>query len=138
MCYLEDQGFVDNTMVDQQDARVGLQVDQSVAAINAQQKIRPLVESCNRLQANEDLDIGAVNAAKEQAEAVLEDTISRNPELASDTPLDAAASSVARSLPDGAPIDQAETGARITSQELVEQAKQEMTDLRGQAAAILT
>ena len=44
---------------------------------------------------------------------------------------------MARSLPDGAPIDQAETGARITSQELVEQAKQEMTDLRGQAAAIL-
>ena len=134
--YLEDQGFVDNTMVDQQDARVGLQVDQSVAAINAAED-QATGRVMRRLQANEDLDIGAVNAAKEQAEAVLEDTISRNPELASDTPLDAAANSVARSLPDGAPIDQAETGARMTSQGLVEQAKQEMTDLRGQAAAIL-
>ena len=134
--YLEDQGFVANTMVDQQDARVGLQVDQSVAAINAAED-QATGRVMRRLQANEDLDIGAVNAAKEQAEAVLEDTISRNPQLASDTPLDAAANSVARSLPDGAPIDQAETGARITSQELVEQAKQEMTDLRGQAAAIL-
>ena len=135
--YLESQNFVPaNTMVDQQDARVGLQVDQSVAAINAAED-QATGRVMRRLQANEDLDIGAVNAAKEQAEAVLEDTISRNPELASNTPLDAAANSVARSLPDGAPIDQAETGARMTSQGLVEQAKQEMTDLRGQAAAIL-
>ena len=131
--YLEDQGFVDNTMVDQQDARVGLQVDQSVAAINAAED-QATGRVMRRLQANEDLDMGAVNAAKEQAEAVLEDTISRNPELASATPLDAAANSVARSLPDGAPIDQAETGARmqgpITAQELVDQAKQEMIDMR--------
>ena len=110
--YLEDQGFVANTMVDQQDARVGLQVDQSVAAINAAED-QATGRVMRRLQANEDLDIGAVNAAKEQAEAVLEDTISRNPQLASDTPLDAAANSVARNLPDGAPIDQAETGALL-------------------------
>ena len=101
-------------MVDQQDARVGLQVDQSVAAINSAED-QATGRVMRRLQANEDLDIGAVNAAKEQAETVLEDTISRNPQLASDTPLDAAANSVARSLPDGAPIDQAETGARSVS-----------------------
>ena len=70
-------------MVDQQDARVGLQVDQSVAAINAAED-QATGRVMRRLQANEDLDIGAVNAAKEQAEAVLEDTISRNPQLASD------------------------------------------------------
>jgi len=118
--YLEDQGFVDNTMVDQQDARVGLQVDQSVAAMNSAED-QATGRMMHRLQANEDLDIGAVNAAKEQVETVLEDTISRNPELASATPLDAAANSVARSLPDGAPIDQAESGGRID--QLVEQGR---------------
>ena len=136
--YLEDQGFVANTMVDQQDARVGLQVDQSVAAINAAED-QATGRVMRRLQANEDLDIGAVNAAKEQAEAVLEDTISRNPELASDTPLDAAANSVARSLPDGAPIDQAETGARmqgpITAQEQVDLAVAEMKARRQELEA---
>ena len=136
--YLEDQGFVANTMVDQQDARVGLQVDQSVAAINAAED-QATGRVMRRLQANEDLDIGAVNAAKEQAEAVLEDTISRNPQLASDTPLDAAANSVARSLPDGAPIDQAETGARmqgpITAQEQVDLAVAEMKARRQELEA---
>ena len=137
--YLESQNFVPtNTMVDQQDARVGLQVDQSVAAINAAED-QATGRVMRRLQANEDLDIGAVNAAKEQAEAVLEDTISRNPQLASDTPLDAAANSVARSLPDGAPIDQAETGARmqgpITAQEQVDLAVAEMKARRQELEA---
>jgi len=137
--YLESQNFVPaNTMVDQQDARVGLQVDQSVAAINAAED-QATGRVMRRLQANEDLDIGAVNAAKEQAEAVLEDTISRNPELASNTPLDAAANSVARSLPDGAPIDQAETGARmqgpITAQEQADLAVAEMKARRQELEA---
>ena len=137
--YLESQNFVPaNTMVDQQDARVGLQVDQSVAAINAAED-QATGRVMRRLQANEDLDIGAVNAAKEQAEAVLEDTISRNPELANDTPLDAAANSVARSLPDGAPIDQAETGARmqgpITAQEQADLAVAEMKARRQELEA---
>ena len=116
--YLEDQGFVANTMVDQQDARVGLQVDQSVAAINSAED-QATGRVMRRLQANEDLDIGAVNAAKEQAEAVLEDTISRNPQLASDTPLDAAVNSVARSLPDGLPVDQTEKTIRLPRSEPV-------------------
>ena len=136
--YLEDQGFVDNTMVDQQDARVGLQVDQSVAAMNSAED-QATGRMMHRLQANEDLDIGAVNAAKEQVETVLEDTISRNPELASVTPLDAAANSVARSLPDGAPIDQAETGARmqgpLSAQETSDLALNQMKVIRSEVEA---
>jgi len=101
-------------MVDQQDARVGLQVDQSVAAMNSAED-QATGRVMHRVQADHDGDVGAFNAAKEQAEAVLEDTISKNPELASLTPLDAAANTVASSRPGGIPVDQAETGARTTN-----------------------
>lgn len=128
--YLESQNFVPaNTMVDQQDARIGLQVDQSVAAMNSAED-QATGRVMHRVQADHDGDVGAFNAAKEQAEAVLEDTISRNPELASSTPLDAAANTVASSRPGGIPIDQAETGARmqgpITAQEQADLAVAEM------------
>jgi len=99
-------------MVDQQDARLGLQVDQSVAAINSAED-QATGRVMHRLQANEDLDIGAVNAAKEQVEAQLAETIAQNPEIAGSVKLDAAASEVAGSLSDGLPVDQAETVATV-------------------------
>jgi len=111
--YLEKQGFVPaNTMVDQQDARLGLQVDQSVAAVNSAED-QATGRVMHRLQANEDLDIGAVNAAKEQVEAQLAETVAQNPEIAGAVRLDAAANEVARSLPDGLPVDQAEKITRL-------------------------
>jgi hypothetical protein len=76
----------------------------------------------NALQRNEDLDIGRIDLAEDQAKTQqglpLEQTTP--PQLSGYTP-DHAINTVASRLPDGLPLDQAEGGSRIDA--LVEQGK---------------
>jgi hypothetical protein len=92
------------TLVDTQQARTGLNVDQAINALDAaedQQTGRMKIQ----LQRNEDLDMSQVE--------VLEDIASqqRNFMMEQDEPIN----SVASQLPDGLPVDQAESTGRLGS-----------------------
>ena len=109
--YIEQTGSVEPTLktapaslVEKQKARTGFTVDQAANALDAaedQQTGRMKIQ----LQRNEDLDMGQVE--------VLEDIASqqRNFMMEQDEPIN----SVASQLPDGLPVDQAESTGRLGS-----------------------
>ena len=126
--YLKTAGYQDDvTMVDQHAGNLVAQIDHFANASNsAEDQVTGRVKAA--LSRNEDVNLGAVEIAEDQIDSQIARSAQGDPTVASVTELDAAINQVADSLPDGRPVDQAETLAigPVSAQEMVEQAKQEM------------
>jgi len=129
--YLRNQGYLAaDTLVDQQQGRILGQVDHFANAVNsAEDQTTGRVKAA--IQRNEDANLAAVEMAEDAVDSQLARMAQQSPETAGLVEVDAAINQAASQLEDGLPIDQAErTIGPVSSQEMVEMAKQEMISRR--------